>query len=321
MSPNEFQDIVREETELQQRMLGLAATSPLGIGAALAGQGIRVPITLKEALQSPTAPVFVLVLGEAIGIDASSVAGPDSGLPMPQLEIVTIRSRVSPRVMLPIFTSPATAGIAQTLVPGFGKYSQLMVDGASIVPAIDEDTILVANPWSWQQWVDSSELIAEFDEVVRGEQTFGDEVIHTRRISVQELSAFSSLGRLEITIEMQRTSPDPVPAIREKVAETNIYALGHAAGEVTTHGGTEADLLHFTIDDEHGVERVMLPVFTRPNFLREALLRNPDWQTLMVLVVDGAGLIAHIEDDVTLVINPWSSLEFQVPSREMSRAK
>jgi hypothetical protein len=108
--------------------------------------------------------------------------------------------------------------------------------------------------------------------------------------------------------------PTAVATVRQVFEASDIYALGMTAGVVDEKAetGTESDLLHFTIDTEGG-EQVMLPVFTRPEFMREALLRNPDWQTLMVLQIAGDALIHNIDRDVTVVIDPWTRLEFQIP--------
>ncbi len=57
----------------------------------------------------------------------------------------------------------------------------------------------------------------------------------------------------------------------------------------------------------------MLPVFTRVQLMQDPLLRNPEWQTHQILRISGGSLMANIDPVVTLVINPWSSLEFQLP--------
>ena len=121
---------------------------------------------------------------------------------------------------------------------------------------------------------------------------------------------------LEVVIALRGDKDDAVASVRDQFAKTDIYALGQPAGDTSVPGqGTESDLLHFTIDDAAGVERVMLPVFTRPDIMKEALLRNPEWQTLSVLQIGGSALLENVDDDVTIVINPWSRLEFQIPAR------
>jgi hypothetical protein len=107
--------------------------------------------------------------------------------------------------------------------------------------------------------------------------------------------------------------------VRAAIRTVELYALGHTAGDTSVPGrGTEADLLHFGIDLA-GEEVVMLPVFTNSAVMREALLRNADWQQMSVLSVNGGALLDNIDDEVVLVINPWSDLEFQIPSRLTAR--
>jgi len=119
---------------------------------------------------------------------------------------------------------------------------------------------------------------------------------------------------LEVAIALKGDSPDAVEAIRAELSSAEIFCLGQPAGHMaTSQQGSESDLLHFTIHDAQGAERVMLPVFTQPEIMRAALARNPDWQTLSVLQVQGQALLENVHPDVIVVINPWSRLEFQLP--------
>jgi hypothetical protein len=119
---------------------------------------------------------------------------------------------------------------------------------------------------------------------------------------------------LEVAIALRGDRPDGAPAIREALARTHVLCLGQPAGPMATaQQGAESDLLHFTVDDADGAERVMLPVFTSTEIMREALTRNPDWQSLSVLEVEGGTLLDHIGAEVIVVINPWSRLEYQLP--------
>src|SRR5450755_423915 len=105
-------------------------------------------------------------------------------------------------------------------------------------------------------------------------------------------------GSLEVEaifpLELGHTSWEPTPleravaeadpeAVQEQLAGTEILALGMPAGTVAQDGmaGTESDLLHFAVTED-GPEIFLLPVFTRPGFMREPLVRNPDWQSLSV---------------------------------------
>ena len=104
-------------------------------------------------------------------------------------------------------------------------------------------------------------------------------------------------------------------AVQNLLKPTQLYALGTPAGDTSVPGeGTESDLLHFTIDDPEGKERTLMPLFTRLDVVRSALLRNPDWQSLSVLEVNGGAVIVNRDTDVFLVINPWSKLEWQLNS-------
>jgi|SRR5580704_5288873 hypothetical protein len=120
---------------------------------------------------------------------------------------------------------------------------------------------------------------------------------------------------LEITIGLRQGGPEGMNAVREMLAKYNIYVLGQPAGDTSIPGqGTESDLLHFTIDDETtGGEKVMLPCFTNEEAIAKSLVRNPEWQTLSVLMVHGGALLEHLEDDVTIVIDPWTEFEWQLP--------
>jgi hypothetical protein len=119
---------------------------------------------------------------------------------------------------------------------------------------------------------------------------------------------------LEVAIALKGDSPDAFETIRGELSHADVFCLGQPAGQMATaQQGSESDLLHFTIHDAQGSERVMLPVFTQPEIMRAALARNPDWQSLTVLQVQGEALLAHVHPDVIIVINPWSRLEYQLP--------
>ena len=124
-----------------------------------------------------------------------------------------------------------------------------------------------------------------------------------------ELKVISSLDA------MLATQTRPAEAeVRRCLGNTSIYSLGEPAGDLSVPGqGTESDLLHFTVDDSAGIERVLLPLFTRPEFLQTALVRNPDWQTFKILEIEGQPLLDNVDSDVTIVINPWTILEFLFP--------
>jgi hypothetical protein len=89
-------------------------------------------------------------------------------------------------------------------------------------------------------------------------------------------------------------------AVRELLRKSEVFVIGETAGDTSIPGhGTESNILHFTIDDADGRERTMMPVFTRSDALESAVRRNPDWQDLSVLEVNGGGLLANRDSDVT----------------------
>jgi len=120
------------------------------------------------------------------------------------------------------------------------------------------------------------------------------------------------LAPLDESIALATNDDEESNLVIDRFLESDVFALGRPAGDLSVPGqGTESDLLHFTVDLD-GSDQVLLPVFTQPALMRQALLRNPDWQTLSVLEVHGRALYENIADDVTVVINPWSRLEFQL---------
>jgi hypothetical protein len=124
---------------------------------------------------------------------------------------------------------------------------------------------------------------------------------------------------LEVAIALTGDSPGAVEGIRAELARADILCLGHPAGPMATpQEGAESDLLHVTMHDAQGTERLTLPVFTDREVLRAALARNPDWQVLSVLQVQGRAILEQVHPDVIIVINPWSRLQFQIPPARRS---
>lgn len=122
-----------------------------------------------------------------------------------------------------------------------------------------------------------------------------------------------------MAIEVPTNSKDLETAIQDggnvvdAFSRSRVLALGQRAGVLLPDGrGAESDLLHFTIDDTEGKEIVLLPVFTNAGIIVDPLRRNPDWQSFSILEVDGKELLEHIDHDVTVVIDPWSDLEFKI---------
>jgi hypothetical protein len=136
-------------------------------------------------------------------------------------------------------------------------------------------------------------------------------------LNPEQLKAFAATRALELTLAREQNSDADhqaqANAVRFAVSRANVFALGEPAGNRTEHGGSESDLLHFTVDDPDGTEKVMLPLFSAPDYMAVPLQRNPEWQSMSVLQLDGDETLRNVDPDVTVVINPWSRLEFQLP--------
>jgi SseB protein N-terminal domain len=122
-------------------------------------------------------------------------------------------------------------------------------------------------------------------------------------------------ARLEEIIAEGGEGEDRVQKVRDALSASSVVALGQPAGDPLATEGTESDLLHFTIE-KSGVDKVMLPVFTRRELADEALRRNPDWQSLTYLQMPGGRLLENVDPDVSVVINPWTRVEFILPAAE-----
>jgi cellulose synthase operon protein C len=110
-------------------------------------------------------------------------------------------------------------------------------------------------------------------------------------------------------------------AVDTLLSESQILTVGYPAGETSMPGhGTEANLLHFTIDDKDGNELVMIPIFTNVEFMRDALYRNLEWRVMAALSIEWRPFWENIDDGVIVVVNPWSPLEYQFRPRTRSKS-
>jgi hypothetical protein len=170
-----------------------------------------------------------------------------------------------------------------------------------------------------QRYQSAGELLVAFKDAlahgrerVREEERLRKEAAERLRRAEEE--RLRKLRLLETVITNEGDKPDAMTLVRQPFTEADVFALGQPVGDTSIPGtGTENDLLHFTGDGRFGVKSMMMPVFTQPNILREALLRNPNWPSQMVRQVNGKALLEKLSHDVTIVINPWSSLEFRLP--------
>jgi tetratricopeptide (TPR) repeat protein len=161
-----------------------------------------------------------------------------------------------------------------------------------------------------------AEHLARLHEVEGAEEAAGDDSVNVPADLLLDLPVVEPVESAIAQATGEAGQEDVLIAL----ASAWIYALGNVAGDTSVPGrGTASDLLHFTIDTEAGTEVTMLPVFTRASTLRTGLLRNPEWQELSALEVDGDALLANIDDDVAVVINPWTDQEFLLPSRLAAR--
>jgi len=56
-------------------------------------------------------------------------------------------------------------------------------------------------------------------------------------------------------------------------------------------------------------------VFSRLEYVDEAIRWNPSWEALDVLDMHGSAIMADLDYDEWLGINPWSITEFKLPPR------
>jgi hypothetical protein len=115
------------------------------------------------------------------------------------------------------------------------------------------------------------------------------------------------------TLESALITGQGVSAVRDLLTSAEVFVLGEPAGDTSVPGvGSESDILHYSADSDGGDERAFMPLFTRVDVLKRALEENSEWESLSVLRVDGGALLKSRDNDVTLVINPWSKLEFEI---------
>jgi transcriptional regulator with XRE-family HTH domain len=77
-------------------------------------------------------------------------------------------------------------------------------------------------------------------------------------------------------------------------------------------------LLHRTLDmpGVHSDQPLILPVFTNIDALQHVFNRWPDVEPLQVVKVDPTDVLDNRDPDVTIICDPWSANEFQIPARK-----
>lgn len=145
----------------------------------------------------------------------------------------------------------------------------------------------------------------------------GDESKAAAAVSDQGFSAQGSsddhnvqASPLAVLLEHPTANDIDPKRVNSMFKESDVWVLGFHK-KASQPGGT--DILHFTIDDESGKERVMLPTFTSREALRQALTINKEWRNLTVLEVHGGDLLTNLKEDVTVVVDPWTTLEYRLP--------
>jgi hypothetical protein len=120
---------------------------------------------------------------------------------------------------------------------------------------------------------------------------------------------------LEDALRRAHATNNGLDEVIERLRASWIYVLGEPAGDLLVPGlATESNMLHFQVAI-NGRAVWFLPGFTQPAIMLNALQRNPEWRTLSVLEVSGDALLKNRAEEVVLVVNPWSPMEIQIPSR------
>jgi hypothetical protein len=118
-------------------------------------------------------------------------------------------------------------------------------------------------------------------------------------------SSDTPLQKLEAIISSGPNNKSRRELVRRQLAKTDIYALGRGEGEDT-------DVLHISLERD-GQDREAMPVFTRPDFVIHAQASNSAWDSLQVILLSGRDLIKLEDPSVTILINPSTELEFELP--------
>ena len=114
----------------------------------------------------------------------------------------------------------------------------------------------------------------------------------------------------------ERDLPDRASAVSRQFAAAELVALGTPAGQSAAPGrAARSDLLCLS-GEEGGRPDVVIPVFTRTALLVPALLREPPWRDLPVLTLRGEDLLADLGEDETILIDPWTPLQFRITPAE-----
>jgi prevent-host-death family protein len=197
-------------------------------------------------------------------------------------------------------------------------YGRPQVAVTPLVGAIEaaEDEVLSNAPEHIQQAVREAEadLIGDRASVV-DDSVFADlddEEKPSGEELVAELADQIDAGPLEQAIRSAADAPAAVEAVREALMHVDVFALGSPAEDLASAGKrTVGDFVTYSAADVP--DAVLLPVFTGLDALRSALAHQPEWLSLAVFQLNGRELVQQVDPDLTIVVDPWSELEFSVP--------
>jgi antitoxin (DNA-binding transcriptional repressor) of toxin-antitoxin stability system len=204
-----------------------------------------------------------------------------------------------------------------------GRPAIVMVNGrpqAAVTPLIGaleaaEEHLLRNAPAHIQSAIREGEADLIAGKVSVADDSIFEEAAEEEHRSLDEIAATLAdrvdTGQLVDAIRSAADDPEAVTAVREALAQGDVFAIGRVSGDLSAPGrGTESDIVTYADEEQGGV---LLPVFTRLEIMRSALLRNPAWQSLDVLQVKGKELVHTVDSDVTIIIDPASEQEFRVP--------
>lgn len=119
---------------------------------------------------------------------------------------------------------------------------------------------------------------------------------------------------LERRIAVNEEETPDADEVRDLLGETNVFVLRQDGAVNAELFAEEHDILHFVSDGPKGAKQIMVPVFTRPDFVQDAFDQIRDWQTLPVLELRGSELLSELEPQLTVAINPCSPpTKFELP--------
>jgi hypothetical protein len=116
-------------------------------------------------------------------------------------------------------------------------------------------------------------------------------------------------GGLEHLLALPDEEPRKAGLILADFVRTPVFVLGSPIGPVIGFQASEINILRYVAEMD-GSDRSFIPVFTSPDWARNAQERNPDWEGFQLLGVNGGDLMRSVEGDVSIAINPWSRLGY-----------